>query len=135
MPLIRYKVGDRGIWAEDKACKCGMTSRKIARITGRTSNNFPLSNGGYVSGEYLTLTFNHVPGIVNFQIRQKSISEITIFLITNEAYNRTNTEHDISTKMYKLFGTDLNLKFEYVEEIPTTKTGKHLFTVSEINQS
>ena len=132
MPLIRYKVGDRGVWAENENCPCGMTSRKIARITGRTSNNFPLRNGGFVSGEYLTLTFNHISGIVNFQIRQLEFSKIKVFLHVDENYNLDDTELLVINKFIKLFGEEISVDFVYTSEIPITATGKHLFTVSEM---
>lgn len=131
MPLIRYKVGDRAVWSDKNECACGIVFPKIEKIVGRTANNFPLANGGFVSGEYLTLTFNHVPGIGNFQIRQKSYEEIQIFLIIEDNYDK-KTETKISDKMRKLFGTEATVDFIYVDAIPKTPTGKHLFTVSEI---
>tara|TARA_R110000737_G_scaffold231851_2_gene245332 strand:- start:1472 stop:2824 length:1353 start_codon:yes stop_codon:yes gene_type:complete len=131
MPLIRYKVGDVGLWSLEKNCACGNNYRKILRITGRTANNFPLKEGGMVSGEYLTLSYNNIPGIVSFQIRQKNYHKIIIYLITDEKY-QNSTEDYIRNRMLKLFGSELQLNYQYVDEIPTTSTGKHLFTVSEI---
>lgn len=131
MPLIRYKIGDRAVAMEQTACSCGIVFPKIAKISGRTVNNFRLHSGGYVSGEYLTLTFNHIPGITNFQIRQKALNEITIYLVITDQYN-TDTENKTSIKLKELFGPDLKIQFRYVNDIPLTKTGKHLFTISEI---
>lgn len=133
MPLIRYKVGDRGIWSNQQECSCGNNYPKVARITGRTSNNFPLKDGGVVSGEYLTLTYNNIPGVINFQLRQKNFEEIVISLITDRNYE-PKTEQIIRTNMEKLFGENLQLYFNYVDDISTTPTGKHLFTISDIKQ-
>jgi len=114
MPLIRYQVGDTSIWSEDVACKCGVVYPRLARITGRTSNNFKLKDGGFVSGEYLTLSYNHIAGIVKFQIRQIDFQKIIIYLVIDNNYINKN-ETIIRTKMTKLFGDDLDLTFEYVD--------------------
>lgn len=132
MPLIRYKVEDKGIMKPYESCPCGIIYPKLARITGRTSNNFKLENGGMVSGEYLTLTFNHVKGIINFQIRQKAYNKLAIYLIVDHKYDKENTQSMVLNKMQKLFGENLVIDFSYVKDIPTTSTGKHLFTICEI---
>lgn len=133
MPLIRYKVEDRGIMSTYKKCKCGIVYPKLSRVTGRISNNFRLADGGIVSGEYLTLTFNHVKGVINFQIKQVDYNFLEISIVTNQHYHKKQTEQHITQKMMKLFGTQLNIKFLYVTEIPTTASGKHLFTLSELS--
>lgn len=132
MPLIRYKVGDLSVFSKQAACSCGVVYPKIENIKGRTSNNFKLPDGGFVSGEYLTLTFNHLEGVKNFQIVQKTIDKIEIYLITTGGYDRNRIEEIVLKKMKKLFNENLQCSFFYVEEIPKTKTGKHLFTLSKI---
>lgn len=132
MPLIRYNVGDRAIMQEYSKCSCGVTYPKLRNIVGRTANNFKLKSGGFVSGEYLTLTFNFIPGVVKFQIRQKSLDQIDILLVVDEAYDAPSVESEKRKKLESLFGKDINVEFKYMEEIPLTSTGKHLFTISEV---
>lgn len=132
MPLIRYKVGDTAIWAESNECSCGVVYPRLERVTGRTANNFPLRSGGYISGEFLTLSYNNVAGIINFQIKQLEYEVIIIHLVIDENYDKVDSELYIRDKMFDLFGDNLDLSFEYVQEIPLTVTGKHLFTISEL---
>lgn len=132
MPLIRYDTGDIGVWAEENKCSCGIVYPKLGKVTGRTSNNFILKSGGFVSGEYLTLTFNHVVGVINFQIRQIDIESIKVYLVVTADYQQSKEEAAVTSKLRKLFGEAIKLQFEYVKSIPKTSTGKHLFTVCEI---
>lgn len=132
MPLIRYRIGDRAVAGNDEICSCGIITPRLTRIAGRTVNNFKLEKGGFVSGEYLTLTFNHVPGVVSFQIRQKAYTHIDVYIVITNAYQATGTEQRISSKLQKLLGATTVVHFHYVEHIPLTSTGKHLFTICEI---
>lgn len=130
MPLLRYKVGDQAIMMKSTKCECGVTYPKLQSIIGRTANNFKLNDGGFVSGEYLTLTFNFVEGVDNFQIRQDSYDVITMFMVVNDAFEKLRVESEKREKFKSLFGAGIEVKFVYVDQIPLTPTGKHLFTVS-----
>jgi phenylacetate-CoA ligase len=132
MPLIRYKVGDRAIMKKYNRCSCGVQYPKLKNIVGRTANNFKLKSGGFVSGEYLTLTFNFIPGVIKFQIRQKSLEMIHILLVVNEDFDKRKVEQEKLNKMQNLFGQEIKVEFIYLNEIPLTQTGKHLFTISDI---
>ena len=124
MPLIRYKIEDRGIMARYQSCACGIVYPKLKSVTGRITDSFKLKSGGIVSGEYLTLTFNLVLGIEQFQIKQVSLNRIIISIVANSKYDKS-VEKTILEKMKRLFGADVSITFAYVNEISLTTTGKH----------
>ena len=51
MPLIRYDIGDLGVFVEEKTeCKCGVTYPKIKNVVGRTTDFFQNKNIVGISG-------------------------------------------------------------------------------------
>lgn len=131
MPLIRYKIGDKGIRMKYEPCECGCNYEKIAKVTGRTNQNLINCKGEKVSGEFLTLTFNYTKGVEMFQIIQKSCNSIEIKLKVSEDYDYLN-EKIIRQKMLDLFGNDSIIEFDYSGQMLATPTGKHLYIINKI---
>jgi len=56
MPLIRYRIGDRGVLLpaiEDEACACGSSRPRMALIGGRSDDHILLPNGRLVSPRHI----------------------------------------------------------------------------------
>jgi phenylacetate-CoA ligase len=125
-PLIRYKVGDKGIMS-DSLCPCGRGFQIMSEISGR-ADNFIIFPGGkkvdpYVI-EYIIKTIPSNCGIVNqFVIIQDNISSITLKLVCN-TFTSQKILHAINNKWNKLYGKELNLKIEFVDTIPKDSSGK-----------
>jgi phenylacetate-CoA ligase len=132
MPLIRYEIGDLAIKQKYHSCSCGINLGKIDKVLGRTTENFKNVEGEMISGEYLTLTYNFVDGVVNFQIIQQALNRIEIKLVIKNGYDHIKSEKLIDDKMKGLFGKECDIKFLYLEDIPKTNTGKHLFTINNL---
>lgn len=132
MPLIRFKIGDLARKMPFSECSCGVNYPKLADVKGRTSENFKTDKGETISGEYLTLQFNFVQGVKSFQIIQLGYTDIQIKLIVDDSYNKRAAEVLTKEKFQELFGENLNLDIQYVNEIEKTPTGKHLFTINKM---
>jgi len=131
MPLIRYKIGDIGILQEYKKCSCGCTYPKIKEVTGRTTDLFKTINNRVVSGAYFIVVLFFRKGIKAYQVIQKRLDQIVVKIVKDGEVSKDDLL-DIEEKIKIAMGNECSVVFEFVDSIPTTKTGKHLYTISEL---
>lgn len=133
MPLIRYDIGDVST-GFDKLSGDKAHFTKLKDVTGRVMTLFKRPDGGYVSPEF----FIHMVGVYynkgdikQFQIIQKSISEIVVKVVPNGRLEKSTTEK-VSSVIKKVMGDKVQIKYVSVKNIPKSKSGKYLYAVSEV---
>jgi len=130
MPFIRYSIEDMGIPASGQ-CSCGICFPIIEEIKGRTSDFIHLKNGKLIHGEFFTHLFYGQKGIDKFQVYQKAIDKIDVYIVMKGSI--TNEDINILKKKFlEKIGYSIVVDFHFVSEIPSTKSGKHRFTISDV---
>ena len=134
MPLIRYWVGDIGVYSKDSVCSCGCNYPKIEKVVGRSTDRFKALNGTLVMPEY----FIHLIGVVCnkgniklFQVIQESLESIRVKIVKEGELSSASLE-EIEYKIKMVMGEECIVNFEFVDDIPKTKTGKYLYTISKV---
>jgi len=135
MPFIRYEIGDMAKLGPNK-CECGNILPTLERIYGRIEEQFIRKDGGIVIGYY----FVHLMGVVlnkgfikKFQVIQEDYDKIRIKIIPWKNlpnFEKKNIEDKIRIQM----GKDCKIIWEFVEDIPKTKSGKYLYTKTLISK-
>lgn len=126
MPLIRYKIGDRGILNTTK-----YNFPILEKVSGRNVNMFKKSDGTLIDGEYFTHLLYHIYWINKFQIVQKDYKYVVINIVLNE--NKIDDDiEQIKKGIYKILGEDCTIEFNYLDEILPLRSGKYVYTISEI---
>lgn len=128
-PLIRYRIGDLGSFAEEP-CSCGRPYRLLKKVEGRVFDLVVGTNGNRIPGNYFTLYFRKLPGINKFQVQQTKDLKVKVLLVTTEEYNQEIQQKLIAGLKEKL-GHDTFIELEQVEEIAPTASGKHRWVISE----
>jgi len=128
MPFIRYEIGDMAVLGPEK-CECGNPLPTLKKITGRVTDYFIREDGTIVSGTALTLTFNLKDWVKAFQIIQEDYKKIKILIVRSGNVNESEKK-DIEWKIKFLLGGDCKITWEFVDEIPKTKSGKYLYIKS-----
>ena len=135
MPLIRYKIGDMAVSAEDEQCSCGRGLPLIKRVEGREINVFRTKKGKIIPGEF----FIHFIGVVfnkgfisKFQVIQRDYDSIIIKVVVIDKLIFDNSRNKIINSIKKIMGQDCNVEFEFVDDIEPLKSGKYLYTLSEV---
>jgi phenylacetate-CoA ligase len=135
MPLIRYAIGDMAIPAKTTKCSCGRGAPLIETVIGRHIEVFKTKDGKVVPGEF----FIHFVGVVynkgvikKFQVIQKSYDFILIKAVLLDSQKFAEIIPSLVDSIKKVMGPDCKVEFEYVDDIPTTKSGKYLYTISEL---
>lgn len=128
MPFIRYKTGDRG-----------MVSDKIggivyfSKILGRTQDyviskdNHKVFLTALIFGQHLKA----FKKISKWQLIQNEIGKLTIKIVKFGDFSQED-EYEIQTKIQNIANIELN--FDYVDELPLTQSGKHMFLIQNIKE-
>src|SRR5579883_1964656 len=134
MPLIRYKIGDRGILAPEAGCSCGRHGQVLAKVTGRITDNFRARTGRVIPGEY----FIHMIGVVlnggaikQFQVRQTSYDQIVLKIAKTEPEAMIDIQ-EIVSKIQFVMDDPCEVRVELVDAIPPEASGKYRYTISEV---
>lgn len=129
MPLVRYKIGDRGTLAVNEPSK-----QILKQVSGRITDTFKREDGTLIDGEYFTHLLYSKDWTYKFQVIQKSFLKIVIKIITvNLNYKPKQEELDEIVDQCKLvMGKECQIIFEFVNQINPSASGKYLYTISEI---
>jgi len=130
MPFLRYKVGDLGK-SSDHICSCGRNLSMMESIEGRDSDIIVTPSGDFLVVHFFTIFFDHLAGVDQFQVRQKSIDNIIILIVKNDKFT-TADEQYIKSGIQKYVGENVRLEMDYVESIPLSRSGKRRFVISDV---
>jgi phenylacetate-CoA ligase len=136
MPLIRYRIGDMGVWAE-KPCTCGRSWPLLREVTGRVTDNFVTSEGKLLYGGFFRQLLFSQEWIKKYQIIQEDFNHIHIFIVLHKQ-NGTTPEFysekmkEITQRICLVMGQDCRVKFDFVDDIVSSPSGKYRHTVSKV---
>ncbi|MFX1310993.1 MAG: phenylacetate--CoA ligase family protein [Promethearchaeota archaeon] len=133
MPLIRYKIGDRGA-IDFSTCPCGRGLIRFDNILGRVVDIFKNEKGELIDGEYFTHLFYFKDNIKQFQVIQERINEIYIYLVMIIEKTKLDvlTENEISRSIRIVMGENCKVIFNYVDHINSSISGKFRYTISRL---
>jgi phenylacetate-CoA ligase len=129
-PLIRYDVGDTGVWEDPRrACSCGRRSAILTSIEGRRDDYVVTPEGGRIMRfDYL---FKDTHNIREVQVVQRELGAIALRIVRRGAYS-TRDETLLRDEVRRWISPTLGVSFEYPDEIPRQANGKFQAVVSEL---
>ncbi len=132
MPMIRYKIEDRGS-PLDYNCRCGRTLQMMSPAIGRLTDDFWSIDGTRHSGLVLGI---HIvtahQGIGQLQVIQKTLTDFHV-RITNRPPPNEEVFEFIRKQMKKIIGDGISIHIEVVDKLPQEKSGKTRFMICEID--
>ena len=126
MPMIRYDTGDLAVHEVNEEGTVYLTS-----IEGRRIDQIFDTQGNPISSHFLYLILEF-GAIRQFQFVQKGEKE---YLVKLNAKKQQVNEEKISSYCKSRLGTDAQITFEYVDEIPLLASGKRKKIVNEHKKS
>lgn len=127
-PLVRYEVGDV-VELDDGACDCGRPGRLVKQVDGRREDYVILKNGARLGR--MDHIFKDMMNVREAQIVQREPGRLTVRIVRNAGYRELD-EATLRAEFFKRVGDQADVAFEYVEQIPRSRTGKLRLVVSEI---
>ncbi len=129
MPLIRYNINDLGNLSF-RTCACGRGLTMLEQITGRTGDLVVTPNNQFLSALFFNWIFEQKQGIDQFQVIQKQAESILIKFVPNNNFRSIELE-SIADEINQATDNQLKLKFEKVDHIPASSSGKRRWVISE----
>tara|TARA_B100000780_G_scaffold274822_1_gene240416 strand:- start:882 stop:2204 length:1323 start_codon:yes stop_codon:yes gene_type:complete len=133
MPLIRYKIGDLAIKLPQNEYP---SNRKLGlplfkKVIGRDTDIIQTKSGNKMVVHSFTGIFEHYSEIIQFCIIQNDLSSILIQVIVERSFNKIILKN-ITEKINNYSLGELEIKFELVNYIPPTQSGKPQIIISNI---
>lgn len=134
MTFIRYETGDVGV-ISNKACPCGRGLPLLAAVNGRTADVIFTKSGRRIPGSALPWGFLASLGVEQFQIVQENYEKVVIKLIIDREYPRDRVDEiikEVLRRFRSMFGEDIDVAVELVDQILPTSSGKTRFVISNL---
>lgn len=134
MPLIRYQIGDIGVLS-DKDCSCGRGLPLLEKVKGRIRSVFRNKQGDLIDGGIFIRLFYFRENIKQFQVIQESLEQITINIVLKNKKQSKIAEKDfleISESIKKIMKSDITIKYNLVEVINLSPSGKYGYVFSRV---
>lgn len=130
MPLIRYRNEDLAEMAEDD-CPCGRRLPRLGKIVGRQADIIRSPSGMAIHGEFFTHLFYGVEGVREFQVVQETPEDLVIRVVAGERFSE-GKRREIEETILEHGDARFRIRWERVQEIPRTASGKLRFTISRV---
>lgn len=131
-PFIRYRTGDIGI-LDCTPCSCGRGLPLIKEIHGRSTDFVIAADGTVIHGLALIYILRDLPEVQSFKIIQETRQLTRVLVVT-----KSGSEDEIRPKIIHGFkqrlGNNVEVRIEFVTDIPPEKSGKHRYVVSHASQ-
>jgi phenylacetate-CoA ligase len=125
-PLIRYEVGDRGIWAADH-CPCGRNHLPVvAEIVGRIEDAVVGPDGREMVRFHWV--FLDLPNVREGQVVQTALDHIIVRVVANDGFGPVE-EQLIRLRFTQRLGP-VHVEIERAETLPRTERGKFRAVIS-----
>jgi phenylacetate-CoA ligase len=126
-PLIRYQTGDLGILSHEP-CACGRHMPVLKELVGRLEDTV-IGRDGRETVRFHGI-FVGLPTIVEGQVIQHTLSDLTLKLVVTPAFGEA--ERKILRQRFSERLGQVNLSFEYVDQIPRSAGGKFRAVISHV---
>jgi phenylacetate-CoA ligase len=131
MPFIRYRNEDMAAFAEEP-CPCGRPMPVLEKLLGRSTDLIRTPSGEIIHGEFFTHLFYGCDSIAQFQVHQTSLDRLVVrFKPVRPGAEQAMCK--IVDKIHERLGDAVAITQEACSEIPLPPSGKHRFTISDVN--
>lgn len=134
-PMIRYEIGDLGVWAEPTPCSCGLPFPRLASLQGRKDDMLITQDGTLLSSVFV----RHFVGvslnrqlIQEWQLEQTARDAFVFRYIPVKSDGLAENLAALQASFRKAFGVAAHLEFQSVQEIPPSPTGKTRWIINRL---
>jgi len=128
-PLLRYRTGDMGR-LQSQRCACGRSWRTMGVLAGRRTDHLIASNGALRHALSAIYVVRELTTVRQFQIRQDAARNVRVAVVPAAGFG-DNDEAHIRRGLHRRLGDDLDIRVQLVDAIPTEKSGKFRYVMSD----
>ncbi len=134
-PMIRYEIGDVGVWAAPGSCVCGRSFPRLERIEGRQDEMLVAEDRTLVSPAFI----RHFVGVSlnrelirEWQFEQTGSASFVFRFVPLREQGLAENLKDLDQSFRKVLGNAVEILQERVEEIPPSPTGKQRWIINRL---
>jgi phenylacetate-CoA ligase len=116
MPIIRYRIGDRGALSPHP-CECGCPLPLLSRLEGRVSDTLYRPDGSAVAGLMLIDLFEDRPTVKEVQVVQDTLTEVTVLLTVTDGFAWDDIQTPVRD-LEQILGDGVCVRPSVVPDIP-----------------
>lgn len=133
MPLIRYANGDLGRPVAD-SCPCGLPYPLMDLDVARVVDVFVTPEGKRVYGQFFTHLLYGIRGVRQFQFHQLTTRLVRLSIVKDASFDDATAKKldEVVARIHGEASPSMEVAIAYVDHIPRTAAGKHLFTRSDV---
>jgi phenylacetate-CoA ligase len=132
MPLIRYRIGDRGVLAPRESIDRKRDCQVLEEVLGRTTDMLRGKDGQLIHSGYFMVMLFFKDWIRKYQVIQKSTSRIIFRLVCTTPDHPQEELDELVAKTRLVMGDECEITFEFVDDIPASGSGKFRYVISEV---
>jgi phenylacetate-coenzyme A ligase PaaK-like adenylate-forming protein len=134
MPIIRYRIGDIGVLAGNRTCKCGRGFDLMESVQGRDTDVVFTPEGNRLIVHFFTGILENFPEIDCFQVVQENRESILVRIVPTGSFSKELSDRIVAS-LYDKGATSLRIDVESVSEIPVPPSGKRRFVINRVPKS
>jgi len=133
MPFIRYDTGDLGVLSSRPSSQAGYGSLVVRRIEGRGRDIVYLRDGRRISmtSLFFAQRMPQLRRVRELQLEQQVPGRVLMRIVKRPEY-REDDERQIVNRLVDSVSGRLDVSVAYVDRIPKTLRGKHVFLVQKV---
>jgi len=136
MPLVRYDLGDLATAADEQPCPCGRAHETIASINGRACDLIYAPSGAVLLPQFFFIgPFKTLSKVARYQVVQERSEEVTIKLVAKRGCDHLACETMLSGYIADATQGTLEVRFDWVSDIPLSGLGKPRTVVSRLSMA
>ena len=129
MPLLRYRIGDRGT-LDNTPCACGLPLPCLARLSGR-SNDFLVGHAGRLIHSLAPIyVLREIPKLRQFRLYQRKDHSLQLQMVSDAPFSDAELR-DLREKLQRILDEPVPVDFQFAETIPPERSGKYRWVMSE----
>jgi phenylacetate-CoA ligase len=121
MPLIRYRIGDRGCWQSDARCDCGRAFPRVVPTITRDSDLLRCPDGRILSPRTVNQLLKYSSAFRFCQFVQSSPRDVTVRAVASNG-NSNRELVQVQQSLQELLGAQMNVQTELAPE-PIVRAG------------
>jgi len=116
MPLVRYRIGDRGAWS-DETCRCGRNFMLLSCLEGRTLEAVVTPRGKRYPVILLNEDLMKIDELFQFQVVQEAADRLTLNLVCAPGTEEETTRRSVKA-LVKVFDEPMTVTPKVLSAIP-----------------
>ncbi len=132
-PMIRYQIGDLGVWAEAGACPCGLPFPRLQSLQGREDDMLTTEDGTLLSSVFI----RHFVGVSlnrqlirEWQFEQTGAKAFVFRYVPRKTDGLEENLRQLQAGFRTALGASAAIQLQQVSDIPPSPTGKTLWILN-----